>query len=65
MLDSCICVAENGVKMMHDVETIGKRQYANILQRYFSKCNCNNKDIQSPIKQNKIPIFQFHTTKKK
>ena len=35
-------------------------QYANFKRDVFQ----NDKDIQSPIKQNKIPIFKFHRTKK-
>ena len=60
MLGSRICVAENCVKMMRDIKTIGKRQYANFKRDIFQ----NVKDIQSPIKQNKIPICHFRTTKK-
>ena len=36
-------------------------QYANFKRDVFQ----NDKDIQSPIKQNKIPIFKFHRTKEK
>ena len=61
VLDSCICVAKNCVNMMRDIETIGKRQYDNFKRDIFQ----SDKDIQIPIKRNKIPIFQFHTTKKK
>lgn len=65
MLDSCICVAENCVKicvkMIWDTEIIGIRQYANFKRNIFQ----DDKDIRSPIKQNKTPIFQFHTTTKK
>ena len=61
VLDSRSFVVESCVKMMRDIETIGKRQYANFKKNIFE----NNKDIQSPTKGNKIPIFQFHTTKDK
>ena len=47
--------------MMRDIEAIGKRQYVNFKKDIFQ----NDKDIQSPIKQNKISIFQFHAANKK
>ena len=37
VLNSRICVAENCVKIMRDIETIRKRQYANFKRDLFSK----------------------------
>ena len=53
VLDSRICVAESCVKMMRDIERIGKRQYASFKRDIFQ----NDKDIQSPIKRIKFVFF--------
>lgn len=62
VLDAHICFLENCcLKMKRDIKTIGNRQYTN----FHRDALHNEKDIQSPIKQNKISIFQFHTRMKK
>ena len=53
VLDSRICVAESCVKMMRDIASIGKRQYASFKRDIFQ----NDKDIQSPIKGIKFVFF--------
>lgn len=61
VLDSNICVAEIFLKMIRDIEAIGKRQQVTFKRHVFQI----DKGVQSPIKRTEIPVFQFHTTNKK
>ena len=61
VLDSNICVAEIFLKMIRDIEAIGKRQQVTFKRHVFQIDN----GVQSPIKRTEIPVFQFHTTNKK
>ena len=61
VLDSNICVAEIFLKMIRDIEAIGKRQHVTFKRHVFQI----DKGVQSPIKRTEIPVFQFHTTNKK